>query len=137
MRRHSTSMARHTVSELNITPLLDLVFVLLIIFMITTPLMEQSMQVNLPQARTQPVGPVDPDSIHEVVVDVKGRIFLGGQPVTAAQLEAQLKRIKARDADAAVALRADKTVRYQELVTVLDAIRESGVRLGLSTTPEK
>lgn len=130
-------MARHSLSELNITPLLDMVFVLLIIFMITTPLMEQSMALKLPEAHAQPSPNVRPESIHEVVVDPQGRIFLAGHPVSVQQLEQRLEAIKAADPDAAVALRADESLRYQQLVRVLDAIREAGVRLGLSTVPDR
>jgi len=137
MRKFSASMTKHSLSELNITPLLDLVFVLLIIFMITTPLMEQSMKVVLPEAHAQPTNTVRPESVHEVMVDATGRIFLSGNAVSAQQLERCLEAIKVDDPDAAVALRADKSLRYQQLVNVLDAIREAGVRLGLSTIPER
>jgi biopolymer transport protein ExbD len=130
-------MARTTLSELNITPLLDLAFVLLIIFMITTPLMEQKIDIQLPDSRPNPSQRIDPKSVRQVAVDKQGRVFLDEKPVSVRQLEDTLRSFKASDPEAAVALRADAELRYQQLVDVLDAIKESGVKLGLATTPEK
>ncbi len=137
MRKFSHSVGRHSLSELNITPLLDMVFVLLVIFMITTPLMEQKMDVNLPESRPTESQQVDPSKVRQVAVDQLGRVFLDRQEMTVEELEQRLKVIHRDEPDAAVALRADKNLKYQQLIYVLDAIRASGLKLGLSTVPEK
>jgi biopolymer transport protein ExbD len=138
MKRHSDKMGRATLSELNITPLLDLCFVLLIIFMITTPLMEQKMDINLPHARQQAdQNQVDPKAIKQVAVNADGHIFYEKERVTVKELERILISLKSTHPDAAVALRADANLRYQQIVRVLDAIKESGVKLGLSTVADQ
>jgi biopolymer transport protein ExbD len=114
-----------------------MVFVLLVIFMITTPLMEQKMDVNLPESRPTESQQVDPSKVRQVAVDQLGRVFLDRQEMTVEELEQRLKVIHRDEPDAAVALRADKNLKYQQLIYVLDAIRASGLKLGLSTVPEK
>ena len=124
-------------AELNITPLLDLCFVLLIIFMITTPLMEQQMEIKLPKARPNAAYKIDPKSIIQVMVDSKGAITANKRVLTSAELEVYLADALRKDPDAVVALRADASLRYQELMDVLDVVKRSGVRLGLANTPDK
>jgi biopolymer transport protein ExbD len=136
MKRFSNSYRGHTLSELNITPLLDLVFVLLIIFMIATPALEQQLPVNLPKSAPQSNTPVPETSVHSVTVDGNGRIALDRTPVSIDELQPALQRLKARDENTAVALRADANLRYQTLVRVLDAIKEAEVKLGLATVPD-
>ncbi len=124
-------------AELNITPLLDLCFVLLIIFMITTPLMEQQMEIKLPKARSNPAYQIDPKSIVQVSIDSKGVITANKHVMTTHQLEIYLANAMENNPDSVVALRADANLRYQELMDVLDVVKRSGARLGLSNTPDK
>lgn len=137
MKRHSTRFQGHVMTELNITPLLDLVFVLLIIFMITTPLIEQQISVSLPKASQAPAQPVDPQSVLHVSVDSNGFIFLGNRRISLQEFELALSQQMAKDPNSGVALRADSNVQYQHLVDVLDLIKNSGAKLGLVTTPKK
>lgn len=137
MKRHSSSMTRATLHEINITPLLDLAFVLLIIFMITTPLLEQKITIDLPESRPTPAEEeIDPKSVKQIAIDEVGRIYLDEERVEIGDLEHRLIAFKNADKNAAVSLRADANLRYQQIVHVLDAIRESGVKLGLATVPE-
>lgn len=137
MKKHSNGIHRGSLTELNITPLLDLVFVLLIIFMITTPLMEQQIDIHLPESRPQTTSKeVDAKSVRQVNIDSIGRIYFVKDRVDAAELERRLVAFKNSDPDAAVALHADANLKYQQIVQVLDAIRAAGVRLALSTVPE-
>jgi biopolymer transport protein ExbD len=136
MKKFSNSYRGHTLSELNITPLLDLVFVLLIIFMIATPVMEQQLAVNLPKSAPQSNTQIPEASIHSVTVDGSGRISLDKTQVSIDELLPALERLKARDGNTTVALRADANLRYQTLVRVLDAIRQAEVKLGLATVPD-
>ncbi|MDR1190128.1 MAG: biopolymer transporter ExbD [Verrucomicrobiales bacterium] len=124
-------------AEINITSLLDLCFVLLIIFMITTPLMEQTLDVNLPRARASRDTPPDARNILSVNVSATGAVSVGQDTLrSAGELEILLARELQKNPQTVVALRADKNLRYQELLDVLDAVRRSGAPLGLANLPE-
>src|SRR4026207_973964 len=101
MRRFSDRHALHTLSELNITPLLDLAFVLLIIFMITTPLMENSVDLILPTSEATK-NPADPTGGDSIAIDQNASVALNGAPTTLATLEQELIALKANDEDVAV-----------------------------------
>ena len=135
MKKLSHSTHKSTLAELNITPLLDLVFVLLVIFMITTPLMEQQIGVRLPTSSPQPSAELEPKRVRQVTIDASGAIHFEQSLVNLATLKAELIRFKSTESEGAVALRADQNLRYQNLVDVLDAIRASGLKLGLATSP--
>ncbi|MDR1146012.1 MAG: biopolymer transporter ExbD [Verrucomicrobiales bacterium] len=124
-------------AELNITPLLDLCFVLLIIFMITTPLMEQSLDVKLPEAKANPAYQQDAKNILSVTVSARGTISVGRDTLRSpGELAILLARELQKNPQTVVALRADRDLRYQELVDVLDVVRRSGAPLGLTNLPE-
>lgn len=123
-------------AELNITPLLDLAFVLLIIFVITTPMLESSIDVNLPTG--QPTEKVEPKSVRTVSVDKDGRIFAGNTPVSISQLNTTLIDWKHGDPNVAVLLRADRDIRYQKLVDVFGALEHAGIeKIGLVNMGEE
>ncbi len=126
----------HSMAELNITPLLDLCFVLLIIFLITTPLMEQGINVNTPSA--SPISaPLDPASVKTVSLDKAGAIFLDGTPVGIAELGARLEGLLRKDPKLAVGIRADKALAYEKVVDVIDVLQKVGVKqFGLITRVE-
>ncbi|MEM6883719.1 MAG: biopolymer transporter ExbD [Verrucomicrobiota bacterium] len=134
MKRYSQRHGGTLLSELNVTPLIDLAFTLLIIFMITAPLMEHSLEIELPKSDQQTSS--TPDTIREIAVDANGTIFFEKQAINLKELELALADLMRRDPNGAVSLRADANLRYQQLVLVLDTIKESGARLGLATTPE-
>jgi biopolymer transport protein ExbD len=136
MKRFSQRSGYHTMSELNVTPLLDLAFVLLIIFIITTPLMEQGIQLNLPTATATTTAP-DPKSIKTVSVDRNGLVYLERNPISIARLETELRRIKAVDPEVAIIVRADKNILYQKVMDVVDTLQRAGVsKMALINTPE-
>ena len=133
-RSHSPG---HALAELNITPLLDLVFVLLIIFMITTPLMEQQLPVDLPKATTSlPATMPDPKSILTLTLSKDGSVLLGSEKVTLDQLTPLLTQRKARDPELVVSLRADSSLPYEKIFRALEAVRSAGARLDLANTPD-
>lgn len=133
MKRYSERLAMRSLAELNVTPLLDLAFTLLIIFMITTPLIEQSIEVTTPESRVE-APPPEPGKIAAVSVDAQGRIYLDERPVDLAALEAALAARVASEKDLAVGIRADRALSYQSVVDVIDALRRAGVgRFGLIT----
>jgi len=138
MRRSFRSHSQgHALAELNITPLLDLVFVLLIIFMITTPLMEQQLPVDLPKATTSlPTTMPDPKSILTLTLSKDGSVLLGSEKVTLDQLTSLLTQRKARDPELVVSLRADSSLPYEKIFRALEAVRSAGARLDLANTPD-
>lgn len=136
MRRYSQRHNLGTLAELNVTPLLDLAFVLLIIFMITTPLMEKNQSVVLPTTnRTEgAVGPEDQVSISITRDDV---IMLNKDAVSLAQLESQLAALKQSKPSIAVVIRAHKDLPVQKLYDVIDAVKRAGITLvGVASNPE-
>ena len=137
MRRFSQRSSLVTLSEINITPLLDLAFVLLIIFVITTPLLEQSINLKLPQGG-RPDAKIDKRDIRTIEVDCKGSLRLDKQPVRLAQLEAELSKDHQMNPNLVVHIRADENGKYKEVATVLDTCQRVGItKYSLRTDPPK
>lgn len=137
MRRSSRSSSGLALAELNITPLLDLVFVLLIIFMITTPLMEQQLPVALPKASTSIATSLpDPKSILTLTLAKDGSTLLGSEKIRLDQLTSLLTQRKARDPQLVVSLRADSSLPYETVFRALEAVRSAGARLDLANFPD-
>ena len=114
------------ITGINVTPLVDIILVVLIIFMATAPLIHnRAMKVDLPKAAQHEKAAVE---ALQVVLNARREITLSGKPVTAAELGRILKGISAASGDARVALRADKTIPYGEIVGLLDVVRGAGVR---------
>ena len=131
MKRFSDRAGHTTLAELNVTPMLDLAFVLLIIFIITTPLIEGSIEINLPTA-TASKEATDPNEVKTVEVARDGGIYFGGRRVTIEALVAQLTALHRQNASLAVVIRADRDLHYQQLVDVFDALQRAQItRLGL------
>jgi biopolymer transport protein ExbD len=136
MRRFSDRNALHTLSELNVTPLLDLAFVLLIIFMITTPLLENSMDLIVPtsaSARTE----INPATVQTVSVDRNGVLKLNEQVLTPEDLEGRLKQLRRDTPGLAVVVRPHKELPVQDFVRVMDLLHKAGItKVGVMTRPE-
>ena len=129
--RHSHS----TLNELNITPLLDLVFVLLVIFIITTPQMVNSLEMALPSGQPPPANPNAPKpKINHIVIDEKGRVFLNDTAVPEGQLKDKLRSLKATDPDPKIVVKGADNVEYQNMIKVLDALQQLDItKIGLAT----
>jgi biopolymer transport protein ExbD len=137
MRRSRFHAQAHTLAELNITPLLDLVFVLLIIFMITTPLMEQQLPVDLPKSSTPLTTSLpDPKSILTLTLSKDGSALIGSEKIRLDQLSSVLTQRRARDPELVVSLRADSTLPYETVFRALEAVRSAGARLDLANIPD-
>jgi biopolymer transport protein ExbD len=135
MRRFSQRSALVTLSEINITPLLDLAFVLLIIFVITTPLLEQSLPLKLAQGG-QPNEKIEKRDVRVVEIDPRGIYYLGGQRISLDQLEANLVRDFHNDPKLVIRVRADKDGRNEQTFAVIDRCRKNGItRIDLQTAP--
>jgi biopolymer transport protein ExbD len=135
-RRFSDRHALHTLSELNVTPLLDLAFVLLIIFMITTPLMENSTDLVLPKSESAAPA-VNLDKVQAVSVHADGLLTFNDAPASLEEIETRLAEARTRDSELAVIIRSHNEQSVQRFSEVLDAVRRSGVkRIGFASTPK-
>jgi biopolymer transport protein ExbD len=134
MRLKKTSKrAQSTMHELNITPLLDLVFVLLVIFIITTPQMMNNLEMTLPSGKPPPPSKEKP-KINKINVAANGQITLNEQPVTPAELKADLKAMKSSDPDLKVVVKGADEAVYQNMVAVLDVLQQLDItKVGLAT----
>ncbi len=136
MRRFSDRNAMHTLSELNVTPLLDLAFVLLIIFMITTPLLENSMDLIVPTSATAKTE-INPAQVQTLSIDRNDVLKLNEQVMTADELESRLQQLRRETPDLAVVVRPHKELPVQNFVRVMDLLHKAGItKVGVMTRPE-
>ena len=126
----------NTLHELNITPLLDLAFVLLVIFIITTTPVVNDLDVKLPDASKRQKDP--PRKANYVTVENTGLIYLNKLQVTIDELTAQLIQLRTDDPDLSVILRGDGKTKYKDIVAVLDRLQQANVvKVDLATEPAK
>ena len=132
MKKFSSSH-HSSLNELNITPLLDLAFVLLVIFIITTPQLSNDLEMNLPTARKdKPPGP--PPKINRINVEANGRIALNDETVELPALKQTLTAMKASDPDTSVVVRGAADVDYSRVINVLDILQQVDItKVGLAT----
>ena len=137
MRRFSDRASLQTLSELNVTPMLDLAFVLLIIFMITTPLMENSVDLVIPSSDAAK-NAVDPKAVQTIAINREAKIELNSEPLALAQLEGRLVALKEAQPEVAVVIRSDRDLAVQKLIDVMDAVQRAKIsKVGVVTNPEK
>ena len=127
MKRYSHRSGHTAMAELNVTPLLDLAFVLLIIFIITTPLLTSNIPVELPAGSRNNNQPVDPKSIRTVTIARNGQVYLESIPIDLPVLEQQLTTFHDTTPDAAVVVRADKSLNVQQLFDVMDILQRAKI----------
>ncbi len=127
MRRHSQKTALVTLSDINITPLLDLAFVLLIIFMITTPLMEQGLRLELPKSQVSDASP-EKNDLKMVEVDPSGNYFLETQPVSLSTLQEALAAAFEQNPDLVLVIRGDLGATWGNIYAVLDGAKKLGMQ---------
>ena len=125
---------RAVMAEINVTPLVDVMLVLLVIFMVTAPMMQQGVQVNLPKADTKAMAPAEESVV--VSVDKGGKLFIDKEEVLAVDLRQRLSAMFATRAKKEVFLKADAGVPYGEVVRTMADIKGAGIeRLGMVTEP--
>jgi biopolymer transport protein TolR len=123
-----------TISQINVTPLVDVMLVLLVIFMVTAPIIQQGVQVNLPQAKAGAI----PGKEEQLVVTINrnGRIYLNDNPMTLSELGQKLRAIRQAQQNKEVYLRADQDVRYGVVIKAIAEIKQAGIeKLGMVTRP--
>ncbi|MEO8459180.1 MAG: biopolymer transporter ExbD [Dokdonella sp.] len=121
-------------SEINVTPMVDVMLVLLIIFMITAPLMSHKIRIDLPQANPNVQTETPPEPI-DLAVKASGDIFWNDEPITEAMLVAQLRVAAQRTPQPELQIRADKVTEYQKIATVMADAKSAGmVKIGFITS---
>ncbi|MGJ7554417.1 ExbD/TolR family protein [Variovorax sp. GB1R11] len=124
--------AQRPLSDINVTPLVDVMLVLLVIFIITAPLMASSIKLDLPQ--TDAGQPNDAPKFVSLAVDAAGKVFFNDQPVTDEELATRLEKAAADSKDTEVQLRADQTVPYGKVVALMGIANKAGLsRIGFVT----
>ena len=137
MRRYSQRQSLSSLSEINITPLLDLAFVLLIIFMITTPLLENSMSLVIPSSGATNL-PINSSQVQTISIDRTETIRLNNQVVDTAALSAQLIELKRAHPDVAIVIRPDRELPVQKLVTLMDSLQRAEItKVGIATKADE
>jgi biopolymer transport protein ExbD len=133
MRKCSHS-AHHTLTEINITPLLDLAFVLLVIFIITTTPVVNDLELNLPKAAKHEKDP--PRKPNFISVEASGALFLNKLKVDSDQLLQGLIALRVEDPDLSVIVRGDRLTKYRQIRNVLDLCQQANVvKVDLATDP--
>ncbi len=116
----------HLMSEINVTPMVDVMLVLLIVFMVAAPMLTIGVPVDLPDATARPL-PDDNKPI-EITVDQNGAIFIGDTPIRQAELVARLAAMTQGRADARIYVRADQSLSYGHVMAIIGAINGAGFR---------
>jgi len=136
VRRYSQRNNLTTLSEINVTPLLDLAFVLLIIFMITTPLLESSMNLVIPSSGT-PNPPMNSSQVQTISIDRRDVIQFHNQIVDPETLTRQLLALKETNPDVAIVIRPDRELPVQKLVSLMDTLQRAQItKVGIATKAE-
>jgi len=136
MRRFSQRNSLVTLSDINITPLLDLAFVLLIIFVITTPLLEQGLSLKLPTGDIQDNRKIDPEDVKTIEIAPTGKLMMGGKFVELGQIGSALAAERKRNPKLIVYVRADENAITKHLAGVLNQVELAGIdQVSVRTTP--
>src|SRR5689334_14738502 len=136
MRRFSQRNSLVTLSDINITPLLDLAFVLLIIFVITTPLLEQGLNLKLPTGDVVDNKKIDPKDVRTVEVSTQGQYYMNGRWWSLQQIAKQLYDEHKRNPRLLVYVRADENGPYKHVAAILNSLEANGIdQVSLRTSP--
>ena len=130
----SSSRDSTTIAQINVTTLVDVMLVLLVIFMVTAPIIQQGVQVNLPQAKAAAI----PGTEQLLVVSIakNGKIYLNDNVMTLDELGSRMRAIRANEAEKQVYVRADQDVRYGLVMKTIAELKQAGIeRVGMVTRP--
>ena len=134
MARQTKLTSLSQISEINLTPLMDLTFILLITFIITFPLIEQGIPINLPRGEAEEL---DPDRMRTITLDVEGRLFLDDEPTDDDELNARMHQLSEAGADVTIMVRADEALAYKRVMEVMRILHGARItRVALVTQAE-
>ncbi|MBW7908549.1 MAG: biopolymer transporter ExbD [Kiritimatiellae bacterium] len=134
MARRTSVKPLREINEINMTPLIDLTFLLLITFIITMPMLEQGIPVNLPKGKSQDM---DQTRSRVITLDAEGRLYLNNVSIGLQQLGEEMKSLAQSEPDLTVMVRADEKLAYGKVVEVMQTLHGAQVtRLALVTTPD-
>lgn len=137
MRRFSDRHTMHTLTEINVTPLLDLAFVLLVIFIITTPLMENSTNLVVPTS-SEATQSVDRSQVQTISIDKDDVMRFNEEVVDAATLESRLEALHEEKPDVAIVVRPHKELPIQRFIDVMDILQRARIsKVGVLTRPDQ
>lgn len=129
----SNGRTQSSLAEINITPLVDVVFVLLVIFMITAPVLQSGIEVNVPKTRT--VKEITEQRL-VVTIDRDQQVFLGDNPVNVHELPQKLRDSSGANSKRVIYLRADERVPFGAFASVMDAVKQAGItNISIVTRP--
>jgi biopolymer transport protein ExbD len=133
-KRNTTDQDLSPMADINITPLVDVTFFILIIFLLIAPLIEHGINVNLPEASAKKLEKPESLTVSVRKTEDGPRIYLENERLTLSELRERLKTIAGSTPDTALILRADKQLQYDTVVQVLDIITDAGItKLGMAT----
>jgi len=136
MKRYSNRSNFSTLSEINVTPLLGLAFVLLIIFMITTPLLENSVNLSIPSSAAANA-PISQSKVQTISIDRSATIKFENEIVDSDALVMRLIELKRANPEVAIVIRPDRELPVQKLVTVMDSLQRAEItKVGIATKAE-
>src|SRR2546423_9853889 len=136
MRRYSQRHNLSTLSEIHIPPLVDLAFGLLIIFMITTPLLENSVNLIIPSSGAANP-PVNTAKVQTISIDRRETIKINEKTVTTGELVARLTELKRANPEIAIVIRPDRDLPVQKLISLMDALQRAQItKVGIATKAE-
>ncbi len=136
MRRFSDKHSFSTLSEINVTPMLDLCFVLLVIFMVTTPLLENSIDLVVPTSATAS-NTVEPNQVQTISIDKNKVVKLNGVVTSVAELPDALREIIGKKTNIAVVVRPHRELPVQDFVDIMDVLQKVKIaKVGVVTQPD-
>lgn len=132
--RRRTSLEGKLLADINVTPLVDVVLVLLIIFMVTAPMLQMGLDVNLPRAKAKSIDVAEEKIV--LTINAAKEIFINRERATMPDLQQRLESIFSSRIDREIYLRADRAVSYGFVVEVMSQVRKAGIdKLGMITEP--
>ena len=139
-KRRSSQTRLAPLADINLTSMIDVIFFMLILFLLVSPIVEYGINVNLPETSAKKIA--EPESLTVNVKNVEGssRVYLDNERVTMEELETRLKAIASRAPEPTLILRADKDLSYNSVMEVIDRITDAGIaRMGMATVakPER
>jgi biopolymer transport protein TolR len=138
-RNRKTKRANRTLmSEINVTPFVDVMLVLLIIFMVTAPLMATGIRINLPNSNVSQLENKKDDEPLNVLVDKEGNLYIQKEKVSYSDLSSKLREVTKENVNTHIYVRGDKHASYGDIIKAISAINESGfTKVGLVTMPRQ